>query len=158
MKRFEVGTSGRHRRAHQRSVDDSFVCTRELFATGDRVDGDYGVEGVSHRERGVWRKRRVVERTSRTGKARRKEVENANVHFFCFLLVRLSWSQHFMQTLPPGTFGELHQVTVLLDPHLLHVVPAAVKISLRCEERETRTARGESETNRGGERRAFAFA
>ena len=104
------------------------------------------------------RKRRVVERTSRTGKARRKEVENANVYFFLFLRVRTSWSQHFMQTLPPGTSGELCQEPVSLDPHLTHVAPAAVKISVCCVERETRTARGESETNRGGERRAFAFA
>ena len=37
----------------------SFVCinTRESFATGDRVDGDIGVEGVSRIKRGVWRKR-----------------------------------------------------------------------------------------------------
>ena len=110
------------------------------------------------RKRGVWRKRRFVERTSRTGKARRKEVENANVHFFFFSRVRKSWSQHFLHILPPGTFGELPQALVSLDPHTTHVVPAAVMISLRCEERETRTARGESETNRGGERRAFAFA
>ena len=70
----------------------------------------------------------------------------------------MSWSQHFLHILPPGTSGELRQALVLFDPHLLHVVPAAVMISVRCEERETRTARGESETNRGGERRAFAFA
>jgi hypothetical protein len=110
------------------------------------------------RERGVWRKRRFVERTSRTGKARRKEVENANVHFFFFSRVRKSWSQHFMQTLPPGTSVEFFQELALHDLHTTHVVPAAVVISVRCEERETRTARGESETNRGGERRAFAFA
>ena len=63
-----------------------------------------------------------------------------------------------MQTLPPGTSGELHQPLALLDPHTTHVVPAAVNISVYCEERETRTARGEQETNHGGERRAFAFA
>ena len=81
-----------------------------------------------------------------------------NAHFFFFLLVRLSCCQHFMQTLPPGTSGELRQELALHDLHTTHVVPAAVVISVRCEERETRTARGESETNRGGERRAFAFA
>ena len=101
---------------------------------------------------------RVVGGKQRTGKARQKEVENANAHFFCFLLARVSWSQHFLQTLSPGTSGELCQELALHDPHLLQVVPAAVKISVCCEERETRTARGESETNRGGERRAFAFA
>ena len=63
-----------------------------------------------------------------------------------------------MQTLPPGTSGELHQELALHDPHTTHVVPAAVKISVCCGERETRTARGEPEPNRGGERRAFAFA
>jgi hypothetical protein len=68
------------------------------------------------RERGVWRKRRFVERTSRTGKARRKEVENANVHFFFFSRVRKSWSQHFMHILPPGTFGELPRRWSSLDP------------------------------------------
>ena len=101
---------------------------------------------------------RVVERMSRTGKARRKEVENANAHFFFFLLVGLSSCQHFMHILPPGTSGELCQELALHDPHLLHVVPAAVKISVRCRERETRTARGEPKPNRGRERRAFAFA
>ena len=101
---------------------------------------------------------RVVERMSRTGKARRKEVENANAHFFFFLLERLSSCQHFMHILPPGTSGELCQEPVLHDPHSTHFVPAAVMISLRCEERETRTARGEPKTNRGGERRASAFA
>ena len=63
-----------------------------------------------------------------------------------------------MQTLPPGTFGELRQALASRDPHTTHVVPAAVMISVRCEERETRTARGEPKPNRGGERRAFAFA
>jgi hypothetical protein len=63
-----------------------------------------------------------------------------------------------MQTLSPGQSGELHQALALHDPHTTQVVPAAVRISVCCEERETRTARGESETNRGGERRAFAFA
>ena len=63
-----------------------------------------------------------------------------------------------MQTLPPGTSGELCQELALLDPHTTHVVPAAVKISVACEERETRTARGEPKPDRGGERRAFAFA
>ena len=98
-------------------------------------------------------------------KAFRIGSENGHPFHFRFLLpllVRLSWrralSKHFWQTLRPGTSGELCQVQVSLDPHLTHVVPAAVKISVACEERETRTARGESETNRGGERRAFAFA
>ena len=72
--------------------------------------------------------------------------------------MRDSRMAHFVQTLPPGTSGELHQPLALLNLHTTHVVPVAVRISLRCEERETRTARGESETNRGGERRAFAFA
>ena len=78
------------------------------------------------------------------------------------MLVRFFWLNarmaHFMQTLPPGTSGELHQPLALLDLHTTHVVPAAVMISVRCEERETRTARGEPKPNRGGERRAFAFA
>ena len=107
----------------------------------------------------------IVSMVTNASKAFRIGSENGHLFHFRFLLPLLvllswsrSWSKHFMQTLPPGTFGELHQALVLLDPHLLHVVPAAVKISLRCEERETRTARGESETNRGGERRAFAFA
>ena len=81
-----------------------------------------------------------------------------NAHFFFFLLVRLSCCQHLWQTLTPGTSGELCQAQVLLDPHTTHVVPAAVKISVACEERETRTARGEPKPDRGGERRAFAFA
>lgn len=63
-----------------------------------------------------------------------------------------------MQTLPPGTFGELIQALALLDPQTTHVVPAAVMISVCCEEREMRTSRGEPKPNRGGERRAFAFA
>jgi hypothetical protein len=66
--------------------------------------------------------------------------------------------EHAAQTMPPGTSAELRQPLVSLVPHLTHVVPAAVKISVRCGERETRTVRGEPETNRGGERRAFAFA
>ena len=48
-----------------------------------------------------------------------------------------------MQILPPGTSGELRQQLALDDPHLPHVVPASVKISVSCEERVTRTARGE---------------
>jgi len=119
------------------------------------------------RKRGVVceKDERFVERTSRTGKARRKEVENANVHFFFAWLrrrsglrLRKSSCQHPPQILRPGTSAELYQVLALRDPHTTHVVPAAVRISVRCEERETRTARGEQETNRGGERRAFAFA
>ena len=51
--------------------------------------------------------------------------------------VRKCSFQHFMQTLPPGTSGELHQELASLDPHTTHVVPAAVKISVRCVERET---------------------
>lgn len=89
---------------------------------------------------------RVVERTSRRSaeKQRRKEAENANAHcFFCFLSARSCSSQHFMQILPPGTSGELRQLLALDDLHLPHVVPASVKICVRCEERETRTARGE---------------
>ena len=70
----------------------------------------------------------------------------------------MSCCQHFMHIFSPGQSGELHQPLALLDWHSTQVVPAAVRISVCCEERETRTARGESETNRGGERRAFAFA
>ena len=107
----------------------------------------------------------IVSMVTNASKAFRIGSENG--HLFLFrvllpLLVRLSWrrswSKHFWQTLRPGTSGELCQELVLHDPHLPHVVPAAVNISVCCEERETRTARGESETNRGGERRAFAFA
>jgi hypothetical protein len=78
---------------------------------------------------------RVVERTSRRSveKQRRKEAENANAHcFFCFQIVRLASCQHFMQTLPPGTSRELCQKLALDDPHLPHVVPASVKISVCC--------------------------
>ena len=45
-----------------------------------------------------------------------------------------------MQTLPPGTSGELCQEPVSLDPHLTHVAPAAVKISVCC--RKTGNANG----------------
>ena len=65
---------------------------------------------------------------------------------------------HASQTMPPGTSGELRQPLLLLVLHSTHVVPAAVMFSLRCGERETRTARGEPKPNRGGERRAFGFA
>ena len=58
----------------------------------------------------------------------------------------------------PSMCFDLRQELALLNLHTPHVVPAAVRISVCCEERETRTARGESETNLGGERRAFAFA
>jgi hypothetical protein len=99
----------------------------------------------------------IVSMVTNASKAFRIGSENG--HLFHFRLSwRRSWSKHFWQTLRPGTSGELCQVQVSLDPHLTHVVPAAVKISLRCEERETQTAHGEQETNRGGERRAFAFA
>ena len=45
-----------------------------------------------------------------------------------------------MQTLTPGTSGELYQATVLLDPHSPHVVPVAVKIFACC--RKTGNANG----------------
>jgi hypothetical protein len=107
----------------------------------------------------------IVSMVTNASKAFRIGSENGHLFHFRFLLPLLvllswsrSWSKHFMQTLPPGTSGELFQVQVSHDPHTTHVVPAAVKISVRCEERETQTARGEQETNRGRERRAFAFA
>ena len=80
-------------------------------------------------------------------KAFRIGSENGHLFHFRFLLPllvllswRRSWSKHFMQTLPPGTSGELYQATVLLDPHSPHVVPVAVKIFACC--RKTGNANG----------------
>ena len=118
-----------------------YVQVRYVFATGDRIESEVRriTEAFSHVARITASyarvASRVVERTSRRSaeKQRRKEAENANAHcFFCFLSARLPSAMHFMQTLPPGTSGELRQLLVLDDPHLPHVVPASVKISMCC--------------------------
>ena len=129
-----------------------YVQVRYVFATGDRIESEVRriTEAFSHVARitAPYARvaSRVVERTSRRSaeKQRRKEAENANAHcFFFFRIVELASWQHFMQILPPGTSGELCQLLALDDPHLPHVVPASVKICVCCEERVTRTARGE---------------